>query len=47
MAKIYTPLRYPGGKSALAEFVWHTIELNGFTEIPYWGRGSNEFTFAR
>ena len=35
MAKIYTPLRYPGGKSALAEFVWHTIELNGFTEIPY------------
>ena len=35
MAKVYTPLRYPGGKSALAEFVWHTIELNGFTEIPY------------
>ena len=35
MAQIYTPLRYPGGKSALAEFVWHTIELNGFTEIPY------------
>lgn len=35
MAKIYTPLRYPGGKSALADFVWHTIELNGFTEIPY------------
>lgn len=35
MAKIYTPLRYPGGKSALAKFVWHTIELNGFTEIPY------------
>lgn len=35
MAKVYTPLRYPGGKSALAEFVWHIIELNGFTEIPY------------
>ena len=35
MAKVYTPLRYPGGKSALAEFIWHTIELNGFTEIPY------------
>ena len=35
MAKVYTPLRYPGGKSALADFVWHTIELNGFTEIPY------------
>ena len=35
MAKVYTPLRYPGGKSALAEFVWHTIELNGFTDIPY------------
>ena len=35
MAKIYTPLRYPGGKSALADFVWHTMELNGFTEIPY------------
>ena len=35
MAKVYTPLRYPGGKSALAEFVWHTIELNGFTEISY------------
>ena len=35
MAKVYTPLRYPGGKSALADFVWHTMELNGFTEIPY------------
>lgn len=35
MAKVYTPLRYPGGKSALAEFVWHIIELNGFTDIPY------------
>ena len=35
MAKVYTPLRYPGGKSALTDFVWHTIELNGFTEIPY------------
>ena len=35
MAKIYTPLRYPGGKSALADFVWHTMELNGCTEIPY------------
>ena len=35
MAKIYTPLRYPGGKSALAEFVWHTMELSGCTEIPY------------
>lgn len=35
MAKIYTPLRYPGGKSALADFVWHTMELSGCTEIPY------------
>ena len=35
MAKVYTPLRYPGGKSALADFVWHTIELSGCTEIPY------------
>ena len=35
MAKVYTPLRYPGGKSALAEFVWHTMELSGCTEIPY------------
>ena len=33
MAKIYTPLRYPGGKSALADFVWHTMELSGCTEI--------------
>ena len=35
MAKVYTPLRYPGGKSALADFVWHTMELSGCTEIPY------------
>lgn len=35
MVKIYTPLRYPGGKSALADFVWHTMELSGCTEIPY------------
>lgn len=35
MAKVYTPLRYPGGKSSLAEFIWHTIEINNCTEIPY------------
>lgn len=35
MTKVYTPLRYPGGKSSLAEFIWHTIEINGFSEIPY------------
>lgn len=35
MAKVYTPLRYPGGKSSLTEFIWHTIEVNNCTEIPY------------
>ena len=35
MAKVYTPLRYPGGKSSLTELIWHTIEVNNCTEIPY------------
>lgn len=31
MPTTYSPLRYPGGKSQLAKYVSHVLDLNGFT----------------
>ena len=35
MPSTNTPLRYPGGKSQLTEFVYHTIQLNNIDDTIY------------
>ncbi len=35
MPSTNTPLRYPGGKSQLTEFVYHTIKLNNINDTIY------------
>ena len=35
MSSTNTPLRYPGGKSQLTEFVYHTIQLNNINNTIY------------
>ncbi|MGN8833571.1 DNA adenine methylase [Selenomonas montiformis] len=35
MPSTNTPLRYPGGKSQLTEFVYHTIQLNSIHDTIY------------
>lgn len=35
MSSTNTPLRYPGGKSQLTDFVYHTIELNNIKDAVY------------
>ena len=35
MSHTYTPLRYPGGKTQLAKFVQHTIEINNVVSPIY------------
>ena len=38
MPTVSTPLRYPGGKSALTDFLAKTIELNGLSNCTYMNR---------
>ncbi len=35
MPSTKTPLRYPGGKSQLTNFVYHTIQINGMKDTVY------------
>lgn len=35
MPYTYSPLRYPGGKSQLFEFIAHTLEINHFIDYTY------------
>ena len=35
MPSTKTPLRYPGGKSQLTNFVYHTIQINSMEDTVY------------
>lgn len=35
MSYVYSPLRYPGGKSQLYNFIYHTFVVNELTDIRY------------